>query len=85
MGGSYPIAELRMSSYKNTRLCYIPDHIIVRSAEKMLQGPTATDPHDESLRQRLTYTLKVLGEYGKALDGVRASGVIDTKAFPFGM
>ncbi|NTU76949.1 MAG: NAD(P)H-dependent oxidoreductase, partial [Alphaproteobacteria bacterium] len=25
-GGSYPVDELRISSYKNTRLCYIPDH-----------------------------------------------------------
>jgi len=24
-GGSYPIAELRMSSYKNSYLCYIPN------------------------------------------------------------
>ena len=25
-GGAYPVAELRMSSYKNSRICYIPEH-----------------------------------------------------------
>lgn len=35
-GGSYPIAELRMSSYKNTQIVYLPDHIIVREVENFL-------------------------------------------------
>ena len=26
-GGAYVIAELRMSSYKNNRLCWIPEHL----------------------------------------------------------
>lgn len=85
VGGSYPIAELRMSSYKNTRLCYIPDHVIVRSVEKMLIGDTPADSHDEQVRARITYCLKLLKEYGKALDSVRESGVIDYKNFPHGM
>ena len=28
LGGSYPVTELRISSHKNTRLCYIPDHVL---------------------------------------------------------
>lgn len=85
IGGSYPVAELRMSSYKNTRLCYIPDHVIVRSAEKMLVGDTPSDSHDENLRKRITYSIKVLAEYGKALSAVRESGVLDYKSYPHGM
>ena len=27
-----------MSSYKNNRLCYIPEHVIVRNVEKVLNG-----------------------------------------------
>lgn len=77
IGGSYPVAELRMSSYKNTRLCYIPDHIIVRNA----------DDFDESgdTSQRLSYCLNLLGEYARGLKMVRESGVINTKDFPYGL
>lgn len=35
-GGAYPIAELRMSSYKNNRICYIPEHLILRNVESIL-------------------------------------------------
>lgn len=77
IGGSYPVAELRMSSYKNTRLCYIPDHIIVRKADDFNEESTTS--------ARLSYSLELLGEYAKALQGVRDSGVINTKDFPNGL
>ncbi len=35
-GGSYPVAELRMSSYKNNKLCYMPEHLIIRHVESVL-------------------------------------------------
>ena len=41
LGGSYPVVELRTSSYKNTRLCYLPDHVIVRNVGRMLHGDHA--------------------------------------------
>ena len=84
-GGSYPVTESRISSYKNTRLCYVPDHVIVRNVGQMLHGDQAADEHDAALRGRITYSLRVLVEYAKALRLVRASGVIDLKAFPYGM
>ena len=84
-GGSYPVTELRTSSYKNTRLCYIPDHVIVRNVGHMLRGDQPADDHDAVLRGRIAYSLRVLVEYAKALRLVRESGVIDLKAFPYGM
>jgi hypothetical protein len=84
-GGSYPVTELRISSYKNTRLCYIPDHVIVRNVGQMLHGDNPCEEHDQALRGRITYSLCLLVEYAKALRLVRASGVIDLKAFPYGM
>jgi len=74
-----------ISSYKNTRLCYIPDHVIVRNVGQMLHGDEPADEHDQALRGRITYSLRVLIEYAKALRLVRESGVIDLKAFPYGM
>jgi NAD(P)H-dependent FMN reductase len=87
-GGSYPVAELRMSGYKNKRLAWIPEHVIVHHAERNFNSPDGTaglEKEDQLLRARLHYALRVLGEYGKALAGVRASGVIDHKTFRSGM
>jgi NAD(P)H-dependent FMN reductase len=68
-GGAYPIAELRMSGYKNTKICYIPDHVIVRQVESVLneQSPDSTNPHDQSIRERINHNLTILLEYAKAL------------------
>lgn len=85
LGGSYPVAELRMSSYKNTRLCYIPEHVIVRNVGRVLKGDVPADDHDAALRLRIDYSLKLLIEYAKSLASVRASGVVDLKEFPYGM
>jgi NAD(P)H-dependent FMN reductase len=84
-GGTYPVAELRMSSYKNTRLLYIPEHLIVRDVEKTFNGATPENEDDKYLRLRLDYCLKVLQAYGKSMRELRASGVIDHKSFPNGM
>ncbi|HYX40007.1 MAG TPA: NAD(P)H-dependent oxidoreductase [Oligoflexus sp.] len=83
--GSYPVAELRMSSYKNTRLLYIPEHLIVRDVEKMFNGATPESEDDKYLRLRLDYCLKLLQAYGRSMHELRASGVVDHKAFPNGM
>jgi NAD(P)H-dependent FMN reductase len=85
VGGTYPVAELRTSSYKNNRLVYIPEHVIVRNVEEMLHGDVPASDRDDATRARIRYGVKVLGEYAKALKLVRASGVVDHKSFPFGM
>lgn len=84
-GGSYPVAELRLSSYKNSRINWIPDHMIVRNAEHVLNGTNAVSEDDQFTRERLQYCLKLLVEYGKALKMVRSSGVVDFKLHPNGM
>jgi NAD(P)H-dependent FMN reductase len=85
IGGSYPIAELRMSSYKNNRLVYIPDHVIIRDVESMFHGVEASSDRDLGARDRLDYSLKVLLEYARALTHVRQSGVINYADFPYGL
>jgi NAD(P)H-dependent FMN reductase len=86
--GAYPIAELRMSSYKNTQLCYIPEHIIVRDVRHVLNSvdlPEGAGREDIDLRRRMKYALSLLVEYEKALEAVRGSGVVDSRTYPFGM
>ncbi len=86
--GAYPIAELRMSSYKNNHLCYIPQHIIVRSVTEVLNDDTldeTTTSRDSTIKKRMHYSLQVLEQYALALNAVRASGVIDIQTYPYGM
>lgn len=86
-GGAYPVAELRMSSYKNNRILYIPEQVIVRHVEKVLnENPTDNDPDaDAYFRQRIRWSLEVLRAYAEALGPVRASGVTENDQFGFGM
>lgn len=86
-GGSYPVAELRMSSYKNNRICYIPDHVIVRNVEKVLNPQQENNDAgaDAYFRERIEWSLNILREYAVALKQVRASGATDTEKFRNGM
>ena len=87
IGGSYPVAELRMSSYKNSRICYIPEHVIIREVESILNKDEADNDarSDSYIRERLQWSLNILKEYAKALKQVRESGVTQTDKFGNGM
>ncbi|MGQ7957513.1 NADPH-dependent FMN reductase [Pseudomonas sp. SP16.1] len=85
IGGAYPISELRASSYKNCRLCYLPEHLIVRQVEKVLNGPQAVDEADQRIRARIDYALDVLVRYARALQPVRTAIGFDNPAFANGM
>jgi len=86
-GGAYPVAELRMSSYKNNRICYIPEQVIVRNVESVLNdNPEDNNKEtDEYFRGRFSYALKQLTEYAIALKQVRASGATDLSVYKNGM
>jgi NAD(P)H-dependent FMN reductase len=85
-GGAYPIAELRMTSGKNSQLCFIPEHIIVRQAAQVLNDDEApANEEDAYLRGRLLYSMNMLVEYSRALRLVRASPVMQDQRFRYGM
>lgn len=86
-GGAYPVAELRMSSYKNSRLCYIPEQIIIRNVEKVLNEKAEENDEsaDKYFRERIEWSLNILKQYVIALKQVRDSGVTDTDKFGNGM
>ncbi|HSC84363.1 MAG TPA: NAD(P)H-dependent oxidoreductase [Pseudomonas sp.] len=69
-GGAYPLSELRASSYKNCRICFIPEQLIVRQVEAVLNGEQAVDADDQRIRQRVDWALDVLLEYAEALRGL---------------
>jgi len=85
-GGAYPVAELRMSSYKNNRICYIPEQLIIRNVESVLNDDGENNAEaDEYFRARAEYALKILRGYAEALKGVRASGLTFDERFKNGM
>ncbi len=86
-GGSYPVAELRMSSYKNSRICYIPEQVIIRQVESVLNANEADNDlrSDTYIRERLHWSLNILSEYAQALKVVRDSGVTQSDKFGNGM
>jgi len=86
-GGSFPVAELRMSSYKNSRICYLPEHLIVRNVESVFNEDAANNNPDaqQYFDARLTYCLEMLGEYALAFRQIRASGKASLEVYPSGM
>jgi NAD(P)H-dependent FMN reductase len=83
--GAYPVDELRISSYKNNRLCYIPEQIIVRDAANIFVGDTPSGKDDEFLRDRADFALRILLDYAKALKPVRANPALWDKKYTSGM
>ena len=86
-GGAYPVAELRMSSYKNNRICYIPEQLVIRNVEQVLNDKAEDNNADADayFRERTEWALNILAAYGKALKPLRESGVTDTEKFANGM
>ena len=76
-----------MSSYKNNRMCLIPEHVIVRHVESVLNDDAEKNNADADryFRERIPYALGVLKEYALALDAVRASGAASLQVFKNGM
>jgi NAD(P)H-dependent FMN reductase len=78
INGAYPIAEMRSHSSKNCKICYMPDHLVVRHAAEVLKDDVKDDfkEDDAYMRERIDYTLNVFFEYAEALNKVRESDVV---------
>lgn len=87
MGGQYPTTELRATSHKNTRIVYIPEQLIVRHAEEVMNTPepAADNKDDEYIQARARYDLGVLLAYAEAMKPLQGSDAIDYKTHPNGM
>lgn len=86
-GGAYPIAEMRMNSSKNNRLCYISEQLIIRNVESVL-NPKKEDNSPESdgyFKERISFSLQILKQYAIALKQVRESDVTNNPKFSNGM
>ncbi|MCV5978616.1 NAD(P)H-dependent oxidoreductase, partial [Escherichia coli] len=43
INGVYPISELRMTGSKNNHVCFLPDHLIVRKSDKLIDQDANSD------------------------------------------
>ncbi len=86
-GGAYPVAELRMSSYKNNRLCYIPEQLILRHIEKILNENAGDNDveADAYFRERISWALGILRGYAVTLKTMRESTELHHDKFGNGM
>lgn len=85
IGGGSPIAELRSSSYKNCRVNYLPEHLIIRQVTQVLNDEQPASEDDSRIRARIDYALDILAQYGEALKPVRANIDLSDPAFTNGM
>jgi NAD(P)H-dependent FMN reductase len=86
-GGSFPVAELRMSSYKNSRICYLPEHLIIRYVDTVFNEDPAQNKESaqEYFVDRLEYCLAMLKEYALAFRQIRATGKTSLEVYTSGM
>ena len=81
-GGSYPISELRSSSYKNSHINWIPENIIIRNVEQYLPKAHG-ELIPEWIDQRIDYTCDLLLKYSEYLKPIQKT--INRKDFANGM
>ncbi|MCR9213561.1 MAG: NAD(P)H-dependent oxidoreductase [Proteobacteria bacterium] len=68
-GGAYPIAELRMSGYKNNFICWLPDHVILRQVGDLFTSDTLSE-RDSRTKARIEYSMNFLVEMAQAMKPV---------------
>ena len=89
VGGAFAISDMRASCYKNNRLLFLPEHIILRNVTDLwsdtdLDCQTARE-QETYLYDRFQYALTQLSAYAEALDGIRPNLLEGLKKFPNGM
>ena len=101
ISGAYPIAELRMNAFSNNKLVAIPDHLIIRNVEEILNTVNAEDSleasledsaitrRDKSIRHRIGYSLHTLFYYSQAMktlrDSLQSNNYNNEHLYPYGM
>jgi NAD(P)H-dependent FMN reductase len=86
ISGAYPIAELRMNAFSNNKLVAIPDHLIIRNVDEVLNTVNESTHRDEdvitrrdkSIRHRIGYSLHTLLHYSQAMKSLRETLQVST-------
>jgi len=81
-GGSYPISDLRSSSYKNSHITWVPENIIIRNVEQYLPKAHG-ELIPEWIDRRINYACNLLLKYSEHLKPIQK--IINRKDFANGM
>lgn len=90
-GGAFAIADVRATTYKNSRLLILPEHIILRDVDRLWVAPEnlAEDLNghtgEQYLHQRLGFAIQQLATYANAMTDIRPSLLKGLKSYPNGM
>lgn len=71
VGGAYPISDLRGSGYKNNRILWIPDHVVLRHVGGFHWDDAGENSTLAMQQTRLRYGLSMLEAYADALNPIR--------------
>lgn len=69
-GGAFVVSEIRSSGYKNSRLLYLPEHLLLRDVSNLWMGQEG-NRSDDYLAKRTRYALDQLQTYASVLKPVR--------------
>ncbi|HBB78938.1 MAG TPA: NADPH-dependent FMN reductase [Pseudomonas sp.] len=83
-GGLYPVLELRSFSFKNFRPCYLPDHLVVRDVQSVVQPGDAMG-EAAVCRQRIDHTLQLLHAYLGGFEHIRRALPEPVATFRYGL
>lgn len=83
LNGSYPVSDLRMSSYKNTKIVYIPDHLVLRNVSS-LYGESESG-ESEYINERTDFSIDALIAYATAMAPIRDEEFLYQEKYTFGM
>ena len=86
INGTYPIAQLRLNCGKNNFINFIPQHVIIRNVNNVLNNLASSENEEDNfIRNRLNYSMQILEVYGEAFKQIRNSDIIKNTPFPYGM
>ncbi len=77
--GQYPVSDMRAFGGKNNKWIYIPDHLIIRYVNELLNKSEATGENDRNIRARIAYSLQQLKLYAKQLRPLRENYPFDER------
>jgi multimeric flavodoxin WrbA len=84
-GGRYPISEMRMSTYKNSFINYIPVNTVIDRVNATISEHGEYIAEKQFVANRCDEGLRILVEYTKAFTLIRNSEIVLEKRFPNGV
>jgi multimeric flavodoxin WrbA len=84
-GGRYPIPEMRMSTYKNSFINYIPVNTVIDRVNATISADGEYIAEKGFVANRCDEGLRILVEYTKAFKQIRSSDIVMEKRFPNGV